>query len=208
MKKTSFLIGFQFRRLSLVLVFVLFIPLVVYAGTFYRCLDKDGNETLLDFPADGQTCTQMGTYEEMTGGQRENKAVVSPNDKVTKIIVRGNQIFVPVTLVYGSEEVNVNLLMDTGATGTTIHSEIADKLYINLYETKKTKGEVVGGGIIEASIVKMDILKIGPHAIRNKNIFFVPYEGHAAKFDGLLGMDVLGKLNYELDLAKKVITWE
>jgi predicted aspartyl protease len=208
MKKTSFLIGFQFRRLSLVSFFVLFIPVIIYAGTFYQCLDKDGNQTLLDFPADGQTCTQIGTYEEMTGAPRENKAIVSTHDKVTKIIVKGNQVFVPVTLVYGSEEVNVNLLMDTGATGTTIHSEIADKLYINLYEAKKAKGEVVGGGIIEGSIVKMDILKIGPHTIRNRNILFIPYEGHAAKFDGLLGMDVLGKLNYNIDLAKQVITWE
>jgi hypothetical protein len=51
-------------------------------------------------------------------------------------------------------------------------------------------------------------LKIGPHAIRNKNIAVVPHDGPAVKFDGLLGMDVLGRLSYKIDFAKQVIIWE
>jgi hypothetical protein len=36
----------------------------------------------------------------------------------------------------------------------------------------------------------------------------VPHDGPAVKFDGLLGMDVLGSLSYKIDLAKQVIIWE
>ncbi len=110
--------------------------------------------------------------------------------------------------MYGSREVSVHLLLDTGATATAIHDEIAGRLYINLYKAKKAKGEVVGGAVIEASIIRMDILKIGPHTIRNMDIFIVPYNGSSAKFDGLLGMDVLGRLSYKIDFAKQVIIWE
>ena len=98
--------------------------------------------------------------------------------------------------------------MDTGASGTTINTETADRLYIKLYKAKKVKAQVVGGSIIEASMVMMDIIKIGPHTILNKDIVIVPHDGPAVKFDGLLGMDVLGSLSYKLDLAKKVIIWE
>jgi predicted aspartyl protease len=208
MKKTSFIIDFKFLTLSLVVLCILFIPILIFAGEFYQCHDKGGNETLSDFPVDGQTCTQFQTYEETTGAQREKKTIVSPDDKIMKIIVRRNQILVPVTLTYDKTEVNVHLLMDTGATGTTIHTEIADRLYINLYKAKKTKAQVVGGSIIEASIIMMDILKIGPHTIHNKKIVIVPHEGPAVKFDGLLGMDVIGELSYKVDLAKQVIIWE
>jgi len=208
MKKTSFLIDFQLLTLSLVVLGVLIIPILIYAGTFYRCFDKDGNETLLDYPVEGQTCTQAGSSEEGTSTPRGNKTAVSPDEKITKIIVKGNRVLVPVTLVYGREETNVHLVLDTGATGTTIHTEIADRLYINLYKSKKAKGEVVGGGIIEASIIRMDSLKVGPHTFRNQDVFIVPHEGPAAKYDGLLGMDVLGSVSYKIDLAKQVIIWE
>jgi predicted aspartyl protease len=208
MKKTSFIIDFKFLTLSLVVLCILFIPILIFAGEFYQCHDKGGNETLSDFPVDGQTCTQFQTYEETTGAQREKKTIVSSDDKITKIVVRGNQVLVPVTLIYDKTEVNVHLLMDTGATGTTIHTEIADRLYINLYKSKKAKGEVVGGAIIEASIIRMDGLKVGPHTFRNQDVFIVPHEGPTAKYDGLLGMDVLGSVSYKIDLAKQVIIWE
>jgi len=208
MKKTSFLIDFQFLTLSLVVWCVLFIPILVYAGTFYHCLDKGGNETLSNFPLEDQTCIQKQKYEETTGVQREYNKIVSSDDKITKIIIRGNQILVPVTLVYDNMEVNVHLLMDTGASGTTINTEIADQLYINIYKAKKIKAQVVGGSIIEARIIMMDIFKIGPHTIHNKNIVIVPHDGPAVKFDGLLGMDVLGSLSYKIDFAKQIIIWE
>jgi predicted aspartyl protease len=208
MKKTSFLISFRSLTQLLVVLSVLISPMLIYAGTIYRCLDNDGGETLSDFPVDGQTCTQLGTFEEKTNVQKENKTKIFSDEKITNIIVKGNQVLVPVTLVYNREEVNVNLLLDTGAQGTTINTEIADRLYINLYKAKKAKAQVVGGSIIEASIVSIDVLKIGPHTIPNKNIAVIAHEGPAVNHDGLLGMDVLGGLGYKIDLAKQVIIWE
>ena len=48
-----------------------------------------------------------------------------------KVTIIGNQVLVPVTLAYGGKTVQTTLLLDTGASGTTINPEIADKLDIN-----------------------------------------------------------------------------
>lgn len=208
MKKISFPIFFKFLMLSFSVFYLVFIPMLLHAGTFYQCVDKDGNEMLLNFPVEGQTCAPVGTYEEMTDSPGESKAAVSTDNKITKIMVSRNQVLVPVTIVYDGKEINVNLLMDTGATKTTIHTGISDRLYVNRYKTKKAKAGVVGGGIIDTNIITVDNLKIGPHSIPNWDIMIVPHDGYAVNFDGLLGMDVLGKLSYKIDLTKQIIIWE
>src|SRR4030066_332502 len=62
-------------------------------------------------------------------------------------------------------EVDVQFVMDTGAEGTTISTDIADELYINLNKAAKAKARVVGGAIIDVDVVKIDSIKIGPHTI-------------------------------------------
>ena len=71
MKRTS-LIGFQFLTLSLVILCVLFIPIIIHAGTFYNCADKEGNVTISDYPQGGQTCKQVKTDEETKSAREEN----------------------------------------------------------------------------------------------------------------------------------------
>ena len=47
--------------------------------------------------------------------KRMGETVVSGGDEPTKVKIRGNMVLVPVTLVYGGNEVDVHLLLDTGA---------------------------------------------------------------------------------------------
>ena len=75
MKKALFPIDFKFPKLWLVVLGILFIPFIIYAGEFYQCFDKDGNETLIDSPVEGQKCKIIGTYEEKTGAKKEIKPV-------------------------------------------------------------------------------------------------------------------------------------
>jgi len=207
MNKKKLLFDLKSFSLWLAVLSILIIHQVVNAGDFYKCRDKFGNESLIDFPVDGQACTPVSTYEEKSAKPREDKPVVSENDRITKVVIKGNQILVPVKITHGREEADINLLMDTGASGTAIHSEIADQLYINLYKAQKAQAGIVGGGVIEASIVKVDSLQIGPHIIENCHVAFIPHEGRAVNFDGLLGMDVLGRFGYKLDLAQQIIIW-
>jgi len=67
---------------------------------------------------------------------------------------------------------------------------------------------VVGGAVIEAHVVRIKSLIVGPHTKRNPDIFVVPHKGFDAIYDGLLGMDVLRELKYKIDFEKQIIIWE
>ena len=140
--------------------------------------------------------------------KRMGETVVSGGDEPTKVKIRGNSVLVPVTLANGGNEVDVHLILDTGASRTTIHNEIADQLSINLSKERKAKVQIVGGAVIEARVVRISSLTVGPHTKRNWDIFVVPYNGSAARYDGLLGMDVLRGLKYRVDFKKQLIIWE
>ena len=187
---------------------ILLMPLMVYAGDLYHCRDNKGNEAIMDFPVDGMNCKVVESFEEDTVVKKENKADAQANNNITAVSVSRNQVLVPVTLVYDGTEVKATLLMDTGASGTVIHNDVADRLYIKMSKTRKVKGGVVGGGIVDIHVVKMDMIKIGPHEIHDQSIGIVDHEGYKVKFDGLLGMDILSGFSYQLDLAKQQIIWK
>ena len=161
---------------------------------------------------EGIRLAQSGKRGQAQGGsenwKRTGETVVSGGDEPTKVKIRGNTVLVPVTLAYGGSEVDVHLVLDTGASRTTINAEIAEQLYLDLSRAKKARVQVAGGAVLEARLVKMNRLTVGPHTKRNWDILVVPHKGPAAGHDGLLGMDVLRGLKYRVDFKKQVIIWE
>ena len=136
------------------------------------------------------------------------ETVVSGGDEPTKVRIRGNTVLVPVTLSCGGHETEVHLVLDTGASRTTISTDVADQLSVNLDKERKARVQVVGGAVIEARVVRMNSLTVGPHIKRNWDVFVVPHKGPASGYDGLLGMDVLRGLKYRVDFKKQLIIWE
>lgn len=130
------------------------------------------------------------------------------NNPPTKVTVVGNRVLVPVTLVYRGNQADVQLLLDTGASGTAINTEIAEQLGINVNSAKKIRIQVVGGQVIEARVAMLDSLAFGPHTKTYANITIIPHTGPQVRHDGLLGMDVLRRLQYRVDLDRRLILWE
>lgn len=162
-------------------------------------------------------CPGLGYSEGITGAGPDyargllalrEETVKSWGEEPTRVKIAGNSVLVPVTLSYGGNEVEAHLLLDTGCTVTSIRPEIAEELSINLDKAKKTRVQVVGGGVLEARLVKISSLSVGPHTKRNWNIFVVPHPKSFTRYDGLLGMDVLRGLKYQIDFNKQVIIWE
>ena len=137
--------------------------------------------------------------------RRIDETVIYRSNAPTKVTVIGNSVLVPVTLVYQGNQVDVQLLLDTGASGTVINTEIADRLNVNLSTARKTQGRVLTGAVIEAHQVTLSRITVGPHTKENAVIFVVRHEGPAAEYDGLLGMDVLRGLKYNVDFEKQII---
>lgn len=125
----------------------------------------------------------------------------------TKVTVDGNRVLVPVTFREGDRAVQVVLLLDTGATTTTISPATASRLGIDMEKTARISGQVFGGGIIEGRSTRMDNTSVGPHTRTGMRIDIVPHMGPAVKYDGLLGMDFLRGLKYHVDFKNEVINW-
>lgn len=193
-----------------VLILALFTTDRACAETFYQCTDKEGRETLLNSPLEGQTCTPISLPKTTppAGSQANPEPLAAPKQNITKINIRGNQVFIPVTLVHKGVEAEAYFLIDTGATATAIHKETAERLNISFHQAQKARGEIVGGTFIEAAVTTIDYLKIGHFTIRDKQIYIIPYEGESAKFDGMLGVDVLKIFSYKIDFARQVIIWD
>jgi hypothetical protein len=78
----------------------------------------------------------------------------------TPVIINGNQVLVPVTLGYGSKEIETMLLLDTGASIITLFREIFEQLEIS--QTQKAMFTLAGGQNIESAVAKLSYAKVGP----------------------------------------------
>ena len=124
---------------------------------------------------------------------------------ITPVTIRGNHVLVPVTLGYGGNEVQANLVLDTGADLITLHRQIAEQLSLPL--TTRAEVRVTGGKEIKARLAKLDYVRVGPYEAKEIHTLIIFYQGSATGHDGLLGMNFLRGLEYSIDFENQVIKW-
>lgn len=124
----------------------------------------------------------------------------------TPIIVKADRVFVPVTVRYGSQSMETRLIFDTGASSMVLHEEVAYRL--GIFEGDPAIGRGVGGIEINARVARLESVQVGPYEKRNLRVAIVPYRGEPVEgYHGLLGMNFLRGLTYEIDFDRQVIKW-
>ncbi len=121
--------------------------------------------------------------------------------------MRGNKVIVPVTLNFRSETVQARLLLDTGASITTISPNLAARLGIKPEHTRKSYGRVADGSVIAAYNTVVDYMQVGPKVKHSVEVAVLAMSGPSMGFDGLLGMNFLSDFRYHVNMGSQTIEW-
>jgi predicted aspartyl protease len=167
------------------------------AGTY---IVTDGDHRFyLDIDARQAQERKNRAYNQQQAGSTDSR-------KETPVVIAGNQVLVPVTLGYGQKKIEARLLLDTGASITTIHREIAKKLTIS--KTQKARLMVPGGSTVTVDVAKLSYVKVGPKKQANLYAGIIDHIGPTVSHQGLLGMDFLRNVEYRIDFERNVIEWQ
>ncbi|MFH2092969.1 MAG: retroviral-like aspartic protease family protein [Pseudomonadota bacterium] len=156
-----------------------------------------------------KTREDLQRYKQQEEAQKREQYLIEQEKRKqalkTPVIISRNRILVPVTIQYSGKKISTTLLLDTGASITTVNQFVAQELSIT--EGTSSAIGVVGGGILRTKLVTVDSIKVGPKTIKSKKIMVVEEKGLAKGYQGLLGQDFLQRFNYTIDYANSIIQW-
>ncbi len=144
---------------------------------------------------------QLENHGKLTG----DKDTTESTGYTTPVKIYGNTVFVPATIGYDRNEIQANLILDTGANITALHQDIASPLRISEYAESRVR--VVGGDLISAKLVHLDYIKVGPHKHESISALIIDSDSTRSGYDGLLGANFLLNYPYTIDHKKSVIRW-
>jgi predicted aspartyl protease len=199
--------------LILILFYTLFgSPWTVF-GEFYKYTDSSGKIRFVDdigkIPPEYRG--RFKAYEEpLDHLSEEEKAELRKKEDLqesfeTRVVIVENNILIPVLLSSGGKEMEVVLVLDTGASITTLHRNVAKTL--DLQNTRKARARSAGGNEIAFDVTELDRVRVGPFEKENLLVGIIDYQGEGSSHQGLLGMNFLQHFQYVIDYEKQVVRW-
>ena len=126
----------------------------------------------------------------------------------TAVTIRDGRVLVPVELSNGHTVVRTHLLLDTGASITTISENLAARLGIGAQQTRPSTARVADGRIVPTRLASINRLDVGRKSQQNAMVSILSGSGDGGESEGLLGMSFMQHFRYELDFENAVIRWK
>lgn len=165
-------------------------------GSVFKYIDSNGMIVMVDdlnkVPAKYRS--KMKTSSSIYGQQR------------TTVKVLNNQIWVPVTFGHKGGGATAWLLLDTGATNTSISPALARRLGVHPADTTRGNAKLADGRMVQTAHVVVDQVTVGPKVKRYLNVQIMPRAGNEET--GLLGMNFLEEFPYIVEARAGTIRWQ
>jgi hypothetical protein len=117
---------------------------------------------------------------------------------IIPVTLLGRSVIVPVTL---NHSVNANLLLDTGASITMISRRVATALALPSTGAGLFSGI---GGTVSAPVARVESIKVGDAEVSGMTVS-IHDVARFPQFEGLLGMDFLGRFQISVDWTKQLL---
>jgi predicted aspartyl protease len=157
-----------------------------------------------------QTNAQLQELQQAEEAENKRQAEANRQKEIqrmqTPIVVEDSRVLVPVTLNNNGIILDVNLLLDTGASQIVLHRDIAAKL--NILALKKGLAQIAGGQNIYVENGEISSFKVGPFNMEKASVLIIDYQGEDISYSGLLGMNFLKNVHYTIDYENQVIRWQ
>jgi len=208
-------------KLSIFIILCFFACPPISPAEFYKYRDADGVLRFSDTPPEGHP----GPVEVYPGSvappptdpatPQSRKPAAAPAKKPaagtvprhieTPFTLQKNRILLPVEVVGTRGQAKVHLVMDTGAQQTFLWRSAVPA--IGLRKIGRVRAAGIAGSKY-ASSVRAKAIIVGPYSLKNVQIALMSPGRYHRDYDGLLGMDFLMKVRYEIDYERRVIIWK
>jgi hypothetical protein len=124
----------------------------------------------------------------------------------TRISIVNNVIIVPVLFRNKGRKVKARMILDTGASVTTLYASLASQLHLNKNKLTKTMSINANGVSSDSLLTKVDHIEVDNKILANAEVVVIPSHSNIGA-DGLLGNSFLRFFNFTIDYEKQLLRW-
>jgi len=124
----------------------------------------------------------------------------------TKISIVNNLIMVPVVFKNKGHNVKARMILDTGASVTTLYPALASQLKLNKNNLTRVRSINANGVPSESLLTKVDHIEVDDKILANSEVIVIPSHSNIGA-DGLLGNSFLRFFNFTIDYEKQLLRW-